>query len=90
MYSVIVDGQVKDIKYKKMGLEFPSYNVFLGDVVIAQIFKSSKREWSVVVFGETTHLRKVDGFSNRERCVIYALRVLGYYKDKEPILLSLY
>lgn len=81
MFSVIVGDKVKDIKYKKMGLEFPSYNVFLGDKPIAQLFQSNRKEWTVVVLGETDKFRLVEGFANRRVAVQYALRALGYYKE---------
>lgn len=80
---MIVDGDVKDIKYKRdKRLDFPFYVVYLGDKVIAQLFGSTRhRHWSVIVVGDTPYLRRVEGFTNRDRAVIYALTALGYYKD---------
>lgn len=78
MYSIIVDEKVLDIKYKKTPLE-GTYNCYLGDIFIGQLFKL-KSGWSCVVFKVVDGLRNVCGFKTRTDAVIYMLRMSGYYK----------
>ena len=42
MYSVIVDGNVLDFKYKR-GLEF-SYAFYIGDILIGQVFNMGRHD----------------------------------------------
>lgn len=76
MFSVILDGNVEDIKYVRREQDTV---IKLGDTTIGQIFKLTSG-YSVVVSGETTVLRSVPGFKTQHACTAYCLRALGIWK----------
>jgi hypothetical protein len=75
MNSVIVDGKVFDISYKKRG-DFV-YAMYVGDNFAGQIFKM-KKSWSVVP--KTSHiLAPVNGLRTRWDATELILKMEGYY-----------
>ena len=74
MYSVIVDGNVLDFKYKR-GFEF-SYAFYIGDILIGQVFNMG-RHWSGVSW-EPHPLGAVSGFKTRHDAAEFLLKLNGY------------
>ena len=81
-YHCIVDGEVKDIIWKKFDNQ-RGYHLYLDDTFIGQIFKMNGGEWSAVAWGKipASTLRRVVGFNSRWRATEYILRAKRYWVD---------
>jgi len=76
MYSIVIDGQVVDYKFRKR-VENNSYIFSIGTIYVGQIFKIGKRSWSVI--GKTPNkLCPVDGFRSRLDAAEFLLKLEGY------------
>jgi len=86
MFSVTKDGQLEDVKYiplKDVNGELVCYVVKLFGSPVCQIYECPDG-WSVIVSGTKCEKHSnapqlVYGFSNRRRCVEYALQVVGLW-----------
>ena len=80
MLSVIHKGRVLDFKYKK--LSDYTYSFYIGEILIGQIFKMRKSNWSAVIWHDTDeNIRKlfpVDGFKSRYHASEFMLKCSGY------------
>ena len=77
MFSVIRNGTVEDINYVRRKQDTL---IKLGDTTIGQIFKL-RTGYTVIVHGDTTALRSVNGFKTQHACTAYCLRALGIWRD---------
>lgn len=79
MYSVIVDGKVEDIHYKKMELDdLDVYAVYVGETHVGQVFRIRDRHWAAV--SKTPHdLTPIYGFGSRMSAVEVILKIEGYH-----------
>jgi len=77
-YSHIVNGKVLDYRFQKHHL---GYNFYLGDTMVAQLFKQ-RNTWGAVVQGDLDGaLRLVGGFATRLDAVQYALKAHRLTRD---------
>lgn len=81
MFSVIIDGEVKDLKFKK--IHNWHYFGHIGDIPIGQYFKL-RTGWSAVGDPQkmNNNMNNVKGFKTRLDAVEYILRCyrIGNYK----------
>ena len=72
MLSIIHNGKVLDFCYKvsQKGL---SYNFYVGDIFIGQIFKRSKHNWTGISF--TDIKGSMGGFGSRYHASEYLLKL---------------
>ena len=74
MDSRVVNGQVLDYRYKKVGNDKFVSNFYLDNHFIGQLFHMRNRTWSCVVWHSmSTALSSVKGFSTRADAVEYML-----------------
>lgn len=79
MYSVIVDGKVKDIHYRRLAKVQYQQAVYLEDVYIGSVFNMKDGSWSCVP--NTPHdLSPFDGFKTRTKAMEMILKVEGYHR----------
>ena len=76
-YSVIVNGKVVDIKYKKVQDGWHQ-SVWLEDMLLGQIFNLGKQGWSVVSWKKLDRTAPVYGFKSRRFATDYLLKLNGY------------
>jgi hypothetical protein len=77
MYSVVVNGKVLDMRWKRCK-EAPYIHFFyLGDILIGQVFKSEKY-WSCVSQKHVNDLCPVHGFKDRYWASEFLLKINGY------------
>jgi|GEM_PF-5663219 len=74
--SVIVDGKVLDFVYRK-SLEF-SYNFYIGDVLVGQVFRAGRGNWTAVSWKKPSKLCPVEGFRSRYHASEFLLKLNGY------------
>jgi hypothetical protein len=77
MHSVVSNGTVKDIRYKRRHTDTV---VYLGDEYIGQLFKIRNRYSAVYKQLSDLGFIKVDGFATRYDATHYLLR-LHVYKE---------
>jgi hypothetical protein len=75
MFSVIVDGEVLDFKYNRLGKGH--YAFYIGDILIGQMFKL-KNEWTAVCDYKPLGY-PVNGFVSRYRASEFLLKYCGFW-----------
>ena len=86
-FSINHKGKVLDFKYKKVQGHW-HYAFYIGDILVGQVFRMGKGNWSAV--SETPNdLCPVNGFRSRYYASNFLLWIGGYYKkqDSAPIVL---
>ena len=76
MFSVIVDGEVQDIRYKRH-TEW-SYLVYLGDRYLGQVFRIRTKAWDLVSANSSDipmSLGAMSGFITRDAATEMLLRL---------------
>ena len=68
-YSVIINGEVLDYRFKKLQTGF-HYAFYVGDIYVGQVFNMGKY-WSAVA-ADGNSLCPINGFKNR----LYACEIL--------------
>lgn len=76
MYSVIVDGQVIDYRYKK--LVNNHYAFYIGEVLVGQVTKSGRRGWTAISQYEHHGLCPLSGFKSRADATEFLLKLSPY------------
>ena len=82
MYSVVVDGKVLDMRYKKMEHNH-GYVFYVGDIYVGQIFKTRNR-WCAVSSKPSNGLCPLDGFRSRYHASEFLLKFnkIGSYGEE--------
>lgn len=75
MYSINVNGEIKDFRYKKVN---HGYTFYIGDTLIGQTFKMRNNSWSAVTWHTPDKYGPVDGFNSRYSASEYMLKVSGF------------
>lgn len=80
-YSIIVNGKVLDYHYKKLSAF--SYNFYIGNMYMGQVFNMGK-SWSCVA-KEPNKLCPIDGFKTRFDACEMILKLNGYRNQRSTI-----
>lgn len=88
MYSLNIDGEVRDYKftrYKDKRMDFV-WSFRLGEEFIGQIFRHDKHNWCAVTWNNVNNdelwgPRRVDGFGTRLDAANYMLRIRNLIKE---------
>ena len=80
MYSVIVDGEVLDFKYKRARQSVLTfrYVFYIGDILIGQIFNHGKLGWYAVSDYKPNPIGYVGGFKTRHDAAEFLLKLNGF------------
>lgn len=79
-YSCIVDNEVLDFHYKRIGdiTKNFHYAFYIGDIYIGQIFRMGDCDWSIV--GRDPHpLTPINGLRTRYHACELLLKMAGYW-----------
>ena len=79
--SCIYQGKVLDFKYKQCKIQKFIFAFYIGDILIGQIFKHGKHNWTAVSFHPNALGRRVSGFGTRYHASEYLLDINGFNKD---------
>lgn len=77
-YSVIHEGKVVDIKYKKVNKDKWHQSVWVGDILLGQLFHMKNKTWSVVSNKVIDKVSPIYGFKNKRFATEYLLSLNGY------------
>lgn len=80
MLSEIRDGKVLDFRYKVQDELIQAF--YIGDILIGQVFRLGKNNWSCVSWEYPHDVYPVDGFKSRYHASEFMLR-MGKILEKE-------
>ena len=72
-YSEIVDGKVFDYHFKYLGGSGGTFNFYIGDLFVGQVFKRKKGVWDAVPWTKNP-IGVVNGFRSRLDAAEYCLK----------------
>ena len=83
-FSVVHNGKVEDIHYRKSPQGEGWYTVYLGTTRLGQLVKDDSRRWAVTGYHNkvTPHLGVIEGFATRTDAMIMLLHVTGIYRSE--------
>jgi len=80
--SCIHQGKVLDFHYKQCKIQKFIHVFFIGEILIGQIFKHGKHNWSAVSWHPAAPGHRVSGFGSRYHASEYLLEINGFNKEK--------
>ena len=86
-YSIVLNGKVTDVVFKQHQKMPFLWNAFLEGTCIAQLFKTSKDNWSAVIqFAEVPNqYRHVSGFRSRRCALDYTIGIVKPILDARQL-----